>query len=104
MKQQYWQEAISEMFSEHGITATPEQIKLIADDVILCAGSIHQAFPDPAQETETEADKLRRELRAERAKRACEECGGRGSIVTPFGPVGRVSVSGCDRCRGAGKV
>ncbi len=100
----YYCDAVSESFDEHGITATREQIKAVARDMELARDCESQAFYQPENPLIAENTELRRKLSKEQNKRGCRVCGGSGRIIAPFGPVGRVSDSQCDACRGEGKV
>ncbi len=100
---EYWKECISEAFDEAKIVATPEQIAEVAecvegahDNYGMAYG--HDAIPNPlAQENE----RLAADLKTERDKVNCDECGGSGSITTR-GP-SHSATSDCMKCKGEGR-
>ncbi len=100
-KVDYYEEGLAEAFEEHGVTATPEQIKAIASDVACWTESIGMAFHQPADPGISEADTLRAELAKERSKVVCRECKGAGTIHFQ-GPY-HGSTSSCHRCGGEGR-
>ena len=61
----------------------------------------HDCIPNPLEE---KVGRLERELKIERDKVVCPECGGRGSITTNAMHCNRSSTSQCWKCRGEGKV
>lgn len=97
----YYVEGLSEAFDEHGVTATPDQIKAIAADVAGWTENIGMAFYQPADPGISEADKLRAELQKERSKVVCRICNGHGSI-TSHGPYHSATGS-CWKCNGEGR-
>lgn len=99
----YWTECISEAFEDAGISATKEQIKTVVEWVEGAHENYgmahgHDAIPNPL---ELENDNLKRELRKEQDKVICEECKGKGRIITA-GPY-HSSDSACWKCRGEGR-
>lgn len=99
----YWNECTSEAFDEAGITATKEQIDIVAD----CTEGAHDNYgmahghdciPNPLK---AENDDLKRSLRKEQEKVPCKPCKGRGRIIEN-GP-GHSYDSECSRCRGEGR-
>ncbi|WP_092316409.1 hypothetical protein [Pseudomonas saponiphila] len=71
-KTDYYAEGLAEAFDEHGVTATPEQIRAIAGDVVGWAESIGMAFHVPAGDPrDSELADLRKQLERERNKVAC---------------------------------
>lgn len=99
----YWTECVSEAFEDAGISATKEQIKTVASCVEVAHenyGMVHgyDAIPNPLA---LENDNLKRELRKEQDKVICEECQGKGRIITA-GPY-HSSDSRCWKCRGEGR-
>lgn len=98
----YWRDAVSESFEEHGVTATREQVAAVARDMEMARECESQAFHVPENPLLEENKKLRAEVKAEQDKVGCLECNGRGSITTDFGV--RSSTSQCDWCNGEGKV
>lgn len=100
----YWKDVVSEALDDAGVSATPEQIETLVKHVASgheCYGQAHghHCIPSPI---ELEAERLRAELKHERALVHCRECNGRGSITDNFGV--RQSVSQCWKCSGRGKV
>ena len=99
----YWYECIACSLEEAGVTATPEQVRMIADDVKVSHENYgmahgHDCIPNPLR---LENERLKREVAREREKRICTTCNGRGRIFTQ-GPV-HSSDSQCDHCRGEGR-
>ena len=99
----YWRECVEIALNDVGITATPEQIQEIAWSVQGGHENIGMAFysPPAGEHLTTEIERLRRELREERDKIACNTCGGRGRIITQ-GPY-HSSDSQCYKCHGEGR-
>lgn len=101
----FWNDCVSEAFDEAEIVATPEQIRIVAEAMEGCHdnyGTYHGhdvAFSGG----ESEADKLRRELKAEKAKFVCPSCKGNGVETGPVG-TSHSYVSQCPQCRGEGRV
>lgn len=100
----YWEEAVSIALNDEGIVATKEQIENIAgamqvnhENYGMAHG--HDCIPSPLSYENSE---LKRELRAERDKKHCPACDGRGHITTHGGV--RSSSSICYKCRGEGRV
>ena len=100
----YWIESVSIAFEESGIQASQEQIQQVAADVEGCHDNYGLAFHTPSGPSpqEQEITKLRKDLEKERNKRMCDECNGRGRIITQ-GPY-HSSDSECWNCRGDGRV
>jgi hypothetical protein len=98
----YYEEGLAESFSEHGVDATPEQIRAIAKDVEGYSESIGLAFHQPADPSGGEVEELRKALDRERRKVICRECKGHG-VVTFQGPH-HGSTSTCFRCNGDGRT
>lgn len=99
----YWKECISIALDEAGVSATAEQIELIADAVDGAHENYgmahgHECIPDPR---EAEMKKIQQALDDERRKVFCKDCKGRGYIIDNYGT--RSSESECWKCRGAGK-
>lgn len=99
-KTDYWIEGLTSFFEEHGIVATPEQIALVAADVALGAENIDQAFYVPENPLIFEVDRLKKELKTEKAKVVCSVCHGNGRVTT-FAGSWRCN-SACDECHGEG--
>ena len=98
----YWEECISEACDDAGLKATDEQISIIASWVEGAHenyGMAHgyDAIPNHLQ---LENEKLEKELKREKDKIPCPECGTRGRIVMQ-GPY-HSSDSECYKCRGNG--
>ncbi|MDP1772758.1 MAG: hypothetical protein Q8L15_10780 [Methylobacter sp.] len=100
----YWKECISEAFDDAGITATDEQIGIVAswaqgarENYGMAHG--HDCIPNPVRE---ENEKLKRQLEKERQKKTCPVCDGKGRITTQ-GPH-HSGNSGCWGCGGEGRV
>ena len=99
----YWIECISEALDEAGITATDDQICLVAlwaegahDQYSMAYG--HDCIPNPVK---LENEKLKKELKIEQEKILCKECNGLGRIIT-YGPVHSADTE-CSKCRGEGR-
>lgn len=100
----YWQECVAEALEDAGIGATKEQIETVTswvegahENYGMAHG--HECIPNPlVQENES----LKREIIKERDKVICDNCNGRGRIVTQ-GPH-HSSDSECYKCRGEGRV
>ena len=98
----YWKECISIALEEEGVDATEVQIENIAGAVEgahECYGMAHghDAIPNPLA---VENDQLKRDLKVEREKVNCKECGGRGWITINSPLCNRSSSSQCWKCRG----
>ena len=98
----YWKECISEAFEDAGITATDQQIEIVAEWVEgahenygMAMG--HDCIPNPLTE---ENRQLQAEVKKEREKVFCEECQGRGRISQ--GPYHSGGIE-CSTCRGEGR-
>ena len=101
--QRDWRECVDEAFSDAAIEATYEQKENVAGRLQSAHENYGMAFysPPSGEHYRSEIDSLSRELRAERNKVHCEECDGRGRIITP-GPY-HSSDSECWKCRGEGR-
>lgn len=98
----YYAEGLAEAFEEHGVAATPEQIRAIAADVEGWTESIGMAFHVPTGDPrDSELTDLRKQLDRERNKVACKACSGSG-LMTFSGPW-HGSTSSCHKCAGAGR-
>jgi hypothetical protein len=100
----YWEECISEALHDAEISATKDQIEIIASWVEGAHenyGMAHgyDCIPNP---TEEENKQLRQELKIEREKIDCDVCNGEGRIITQ-GPY-HSSNSQCWKCNGEGRV
>jgi uncharacterized CHY-type Zn-finger protein len=100
----YWHEAVAVAMEEAGVSATPEQIAMIAEAMEGCHENYgmymgHNAISHPAVEA---ADRLRRELDEERKKVTCPLCRGRGRLITYGGTL--QCDQECSRCRGEGRI
>ena len=100
----YWEEYISEALEDAKLTATPEQIKLIAswvegahENYGMAHG--HDCIPNPFK---LENERLKNELKKEQDKTVCKTCKGKGRIISSYGTLS--SDSECYKCRGTGKV
>lgn len=98
----YWIEGVASSLDEHGVAATADQIAAIADDMLGGASVQGEYSYQPRGTVESEADRLGKELRRERAKVTCRSCNGTGNITEPVG-TSHWSHSQCDRCNGAGR-
>jgi len=103
MSSGYWEDCVSEAFEDANIAATQGQIDTVVSWVAGCHENYgmahgHDCIPNPLQ---AENEKLSRELKAEREKVWCEDCSGKGYIVSNFGT--RSSESSCYRCHGTGR-
>lgn len=97
-----WQDYVDEMFSDLGIEATDEQRRELAEGIPLLVDYMRAPIAGPSPE-QTEIKQLQKALDQERSKVTCRECNGRGINEEPFGPIGRVSISQCWKCRGEGR-
>ena len=100
-KLDYWKECLSSAFDEHGIVATAEQIESVANDVQNSSENIGQAFYEPEHPAKFEIEKLKSELKFEKALVHCKTCNGSGRLIENFGT--RSSNSECYKCYGKGK-
>lgn len=101
MEKGYWKICVEEILGDHGVDATSEQIAAIAEDIKSCAG-VQGDYSAPAERGISEADKLRAELKTERAMDFCVKCQGSGRLT---GAVGTSHSSNSQYwvCNGAGK-
>ncbi|MCG8291926.1 hypothetical protein [Pseudomonas entomophila] len=98
----YYAEGLAEAFEEHGVAATPEQIRAIADDVAGWTENIGMAFHTPVGDPrDSELGDLRKQLRCERNKIACKACKGSGTLH--FSGPYHGSTSSCHKCNGTGR-
>jgi hypothetical protein len=100
----YWTTCIEEALGEANLFATPEQVAKIANFVSIAHDMYGEAngydcIPNPLK---LENDELHKQIKVERAKVVCPDCGGRGRIIGYGGT--RVSDSPCDKCHGEGYV
>lgn len=100
----YWEECIAQAFEDAGIKATKEQIDTVIswvegahDNYGMAHG--HECIPNPLL---SEIKELKKSLSIERSKVTCNECDGKGRIIS-HGPH-HSSNSECNRCRGEGRV
>ncbi len=103
VQQEYWREAASHALEEAGVVFTSAQIDQIGDRL----AGIHQVTGEgcgmpSGPSDESEIDRVRAELRTERAKVICRVCNGNGRIGGYCGPSHRWS-GPCDRCNGDGR-
>lgn len=96
-----WKELIAESLEQHGVTATAEQIDLIAEDAAGIAESISEHSFHPADPMARELAESQKALKIERDKVTCSPCRGSGTITTS-GPY-HGSTSQCWKCRGEGR-
>ena len=94
----YWHECVAEACEDAGVEVTPAQVVIIAswiegahENYGMAHG--HDCIPNPLVD---ENKRLAQELKTEKDKRICPECGGRGWIVT--------QQNTCWKCRGAGRI
>jgi len=99
----YWQECIGEAFDDAGIMATKEQIENVAgwvesghENYGMAFG--HDCIPNPV---DLENKELKKELKKEKDKILCDECKGKGIIISYGGTF--QSTSQCNQCRGEGR-
>lgn len=97
----YWEECIAIAAEECGVTLTDEQIKYMAGAVEGGHENIGMAFHVPENPLRSELDQVKRDLKNERDKVLCPDCGGKGWIVE-YGPY-HSSESQCSKCRGEGR-
>lgn len=103
----YWEECISEAFDDAVIEATQEQIQAVANWVegsheVYGEANGHDQIGPSDIDDKREIQQLKNDLKEEQAKILCEECKGRGVIVSKF--VTFESRSDCYSCKGTGRV
>ncbi len=98
----YWVECVTEAFEDAKITATQEQIDIVAgwiegasENEGLARG--WESIPNPLQ---LENKELKSKLKKERDKQVCDTCNGKGYIVT-YG-YSHSAESSCSKCNGDG--
>jgi hypothetical protein len=101
MSENYWEECLAESLDEHGVTATKEQLALIAKDVAGAHECYGMSFHQPENPLVRELDVTRAALKREQEKVGCKVCKGSGRIIS-HGPY-HSSNSQCDKCHGEGK-
>ncbi len=91
----YWNETVAEIFSDHGIHATVEQIKAVAEDID-GAASVRREIEGslPYRETPIEHVQV-----IEKHFSTCSLCAGSG--ITPCG---HSHTATCLKCDGKGRV
>lgn len=100
---EFYIEAVAEAAEAAGIEATPEQIREAAEFVQGAVENICQAFYAPADSpAESELDRVKKELEAERQKVFCTSCSGNGRIFER-GPY-HGAWHDCHVCGGRGKI
>lgn len=97
----YWVECIAQSCLDHGVTATAEQIALIAEDVKVWGECRELACGVPENPLIREVEEAKRALDVERSKVHCRTCNGTGRTHTYGGTM--MSDSPCWKCRGEGK-
>lgn len=97
-----WKEFIGESLDEHGVSATAEQVALIARDAQRIAEGLSEHSYRPCDPTVRELAETQAKLKAEREKVVCVLCKGSGRIYSQ-GPY-HGSDSQCWKCRGEGRV
>lgn len=101
MSVELWKELIGESLDSHGVTATAEQIALIAEDAAGIAESISEYSFRPADPMIRELADTEAALKREREKVTCRTCTGTGYLIS-HGPH-HSSESSCWKCRGEGR-
>ena len=105
---EYWLEHAAIAMDEAGLTATPEQLDAIAGVIESAHDFYGQAMGQDVASANWHADNERKirdfakELRREKDKIFCKECGGNGRIVMGCG-LSHTSDSECFKCRGEGR-
>lgn len=100
---EYWKECISYALDDAGITATDEQIAIMAtvvegshENYGMAFG--HDCIPNPLAAENTD---LKKKLKEEQEKILCEVCSGKGRLISYGGSF--QSESQCWKCRGEGR-
>lgn len=103
MSIEYWVICLEEILGDHGIEASSEQISAIASDIQSCA-SVQGEYSAPVDHgSESEADKLRAQLKAEQSKVFCMTCQGTGRLIDSISS-SHGSNSQCWKCNGHGSI
>lgn len=103
MSKEYWVICLEEIFGDHGIEATSEQIEACASDIEGAAG-VQSEYSAPVENPlMREADELRAKLKNEQSKVFCVTCQGTGRLIERISS-SHYSNSDCWKCRGAGKI
>ena len=98
---EYWEECLSQSMDEHGLTASREQIRLIAQDMSSARESYGMAFYQPENPMINEVRDLEKKLMHERSLVHCSVCNGTGREIYNSGPWA-VNAT-CYRCNGRGR-
>jgi DnaJ-class molecular chaperone len=98
----YWCESLSESFSEHGITASQEQIAAVARDIEHIRDGESLAFHTPENPMIERNKELEKKLKREQSARFCKACAGSGRDRHMAGPW--FVDTECSDCRGAGRL
>lgn len=97
----YWKECISTALDDVELKTTQSQIEDIAESVEGAFENYGMAhgYDQISSPSETEADRLRKELKEEKDKITCKSCNGRGHDVS----YGVQYESECSNCKGEGR-
>ena len=99
----YWEECIRAAFKEAKITATEEQIGIVAGEVKVSSENygMAQGYDNIPSHKDEEIKRLKKEVVDEREMIFCNVCNSKGSIVIS-GAV-RSGYSQCWKCHGRGR-
>lgn len=101
MSIELWKELIGESLDEHGVTASSDQIALIAKDAMGIAEGIREFSYQPENPMISELAASKAALKREQEKIICQTCKGAGYLIS-YGPH-HSSESSCWKCRGDGR-
>lgn len=99
----YWYEAVEIALNDAGVSASDEQIDLIAGAIKVSHANYSMCHFTPSSNNESEeVSRLQKELDDEKSKVVCPNCKGAGFHVVFYGT--RSAEFECHKCRGSGRV